>query len=316
MYKKSNLIERPKPLTLSEFHKKRNSICLWHEMGGLGDVLMHRMLFENIKNLDNSLHVTFACLPEYMDVAKDHPYIDCVVDSKKLNANDFGMVYNTCVTIADRYENSIAPFCKEHRSDLWAKVCGMELSNHEMHFNFDEKILNKCRTKLKELSKNPDKPIIIFSPISKMATKSLLPHQIQAVFEATKEVNLIGIHKTDIQELKKLNVPVLNNIEIKEWMCYVAAADYVISVDSAVFHMAGGLKKPLVGIFTFADGKIYGKYFDFILVQKHRDNGNWDCGPCFKFCNCPKSTKIQKPCLTEITAEEIKNGISLMFKKW
>jgi len=48
-----------------------------------------------------------------------------------------------------------------------------------------------------------------------------------------------------------------------------------------VVDLAGGLGKPLCGIFTFADGKIYGKHYDFVLVQKHRDNGNWNCGSCF-----------------------------------
>jgi ADP-heptose:LPS heptosyltransferase len=92
--------------------------------------------------------------------------------------------------------------------------------------------------------------------------------------------------------------------------------DYMITVDTAAFHLAGGLRKPLCGIFTFADGKVYGKHYDFTLVQKHRDNGNWECGPCFKFGNCIKSRKQLKPCLTEITETEIISGIDEMFKKW
>lgn len=316
MANRSNLIQRPKPLSLRDFYKRKDSVLFWHELGGLGDVLMHRMLFNEVRKTSPSIKINFACLPDYMNAAKDHPCIDKVLNSKNINVDDFGIVYNTCVTVVDRYENAVAPFCKEHRSDLYAKVCNITLSEHDMNFNLDKDLIQICKTNMKSKFKNPEKPIVLFSPVSKMATKSLLTHQIQAVVDATKELNLIGIHNSEISDLKNLNIPVINNINIVDWMCYVAAADYVISVDSAVFHMAGGLKKPLVGIFTFADGKCYGKYFDFILIQKHRDHGNWDCGPCFKFCACPKSQKLQKPCLTEITSEEIKNGILKMLEKW
>ena len=72
----------------------------------------------------------------------------------------------------------------------------------------------------------------------------------------------------------------------------------------------------MTGIFTFANGKTYGKYYDFILVQKHMDDGNWDCGPCYNYRICPKTQKELKPCLTELTEKEIKEGINKMFKKW
>jgi hypothetical protein len=63
-------------------------------------------------------------------------------------------------------------------------------------------------------------------------------------------------------------------------------------------------------IFTFADGKIYGKYYPTMtLVQLHKDDGDWDCGPCYTFEKCPKCTSTIKPCLTELTAERIQQGI-------
>ena len=158
--------------------------------------------------------------------------------------------------------------------------------------------------------------MVALAPVSKMQTKTLLPEQLKAVIEATRDCNVFGLHTTEIKGLKELGLPTVSNISLDDWMYYIAAADYVISVDTAAFHMAGGLKKPLVGIFTFADGKAYGKYFDFILVQKHRDNGNWDCGPCYKVGNCPKCSKGPKPCLTELKPEEISDGIRKMFQRW
>ena len=296
-----------KPLSLKDFYKKRNRILIWHDKGGLGDVLMQRMLFEDFKNLCPTSDLIFACLPEYMDAVKDNPYIQEVIDSRTVNLQDFLMHYNTCVSVADRYENYFAP-CPENRADIWAKYCGVELTNHEMHFKLDEQLIKEYKLKLQAFKPGP---IVLLAPSSKMAVKTLLSNQIDSIREITQDFNLIAIHNKEIS-----NLPGIYNASLKEWMYYIAAADYVISVDTAAFHMAGGLKKPLVGIFTFADGKAYGKYYDFVLVQKHRDNGNWDCGPCFKFAGCPKCNKPLKPCLTELSKEEIQQGIITMFKKW
>lgn len=299
----------PKPLGLKEFYKKRNKVLLWHDKGGLGDALMQRMLFQDFKNLCPNIEITFACLPEYINAIKDHEDLYDVLDSRNVNLNEFILHYNTCVSIADKYENFHAP-CQEHRSDIWAKYCGMALKTHDMKFNLDKEKTQKYRNKLKELSKN-EGPIVLFSPVSKMSVKTLLPDQIEAVQNATKHANLITIHNQKIQ-----NLDGIYDASLEDWMYYISASDYVISVDSAAFHMAGGLRKPLMGIFTFADGKAYGKYFDFILVQKHRDNGNWDCGPCFKFADCFKCKTNLKPCLTELSSEEIANGVKAMFDKW
>lgn len=304
-----------KPLSLKSFYEKKDEILIWHDKGGLGDVLMQRMMFKDFKELLPNSNLVFACLPEYIDAAKDHPSISKVIDSRYVKPEEYVAHYNTCVTIADRYENRKSPFCTEHRADIWSKYCGVSLKNHDMLFNLDQNMVGKCREKMQSFFKN-ERPIVLFSPTSKMKIKSLLKDQIDAIIESTKHCNLVGIHRDIIPELQVKNIPILHHISIKEWMGYIAASDYVISVDSAAFHMAGGLKKPLVGIFTFADGKVYGKHFDFILVQKHRDNGNWSCGPCFKFHNCPKCKTALKPCLTELGTIEITEGVNAMFEKW
>jgi ADP-heptose:LPS heptosyltransferase len=285
-----------------------------HEKGGLGDVFMHRMILEDFKRIMPDAEITVACLPAYMDATKDHPCISEVADAKTIDTNNFIQSYNTCVTVADRYENRHAP-CKEHRSDIWAAYCGFELTNHEMHLELDEGLLEKCRKKMEAVRK-PGTALVALAPVSAMLTKTLLDWQLDAILDVLQDQTVVAFHKSPIPHLEKRNVAGMYNTSIKEWMCLLACADYVISVDTAAFHLCGGLKKPLMGIFTFADGKAYGKYFDFVLVQKHRDNGDWDCGPCFIFNNCPKCRKQIKPCLTELTVEELQTGVKQMFEKW
>lgn len=306
----------PKPLSLAEFYKRRNTVLIWHEKGGLGDVFMQRMMLEDFREtLPPDCELVFACLPEYIDAIKDHPHVAKVVDARAVDPKDYLACYNTCVTIADKYENFHAPNCLEHRSDIWARACGVSLKKHEMHIRLDPQVIEEGHRRMNILRK-PGKPVIAFAPISKMATKSLLPSQMAAVAKAAKDCTLVGLHTQEVKELTRLGVSGIYGSTILEWMGHINAADYVISVDTAAFHLAGGLKKPLVGIFTFADGKAYGKYFDFVLIQKHRDNGDWDCGPCFKFGDCPKCKTTPKPCLTEISAEMLERGVQEMLERW
>lgn len=302
----------PPEVSIKDYYVNKDKILIWHEKGGLGDVFMQRMLISDFKKLSPTSEIHFACLPEYFDAVYDHPDITQVWDARKINTQQFGIVYNTCVTIADRYENKYAPNCTAHRSDIWAASCGVNLESHDMKFNLPENLIQKCKDEISTIIQ-PNKPLVILAPISKMSNKTLLPHQLEAVLNALKNCNVIIMHN---KEIPNVNIPVLNK-SIKEFMGYIHLADYVISVDTAAFHLAGGMNKPCLGIFTFADGKTYGKYFkNTELVQLHRDNGNWACGPCFKFGECPKCKTHLKPCLTEITEEMLTTGISKLFNRF
>lgn len=302
------------PLSIKRFHKIRKKILFWHEMGGLGDVLIHRMLFDDVKRVMPDCEIVFACLPDYFDAARDHPLISEVIDSRLVNPSDYLVVYNTCVTIADRYEYTQAP-CDKNRADIWAESIGLKLTTHEMQLTLSKENIQYGRDKLNEL-KTKDAPTIALIPTSAMVSKNLTSAQIQAILKKLKDFNVFGINKKFIHDLTIAGIPCLVDQTIPQWMGVLNAADYVISVDTAAFHLCGGLKKPLMGIFGWSDGLTYGKYYDFVLVQKHRLNGNWDCGPCFCFNSCPKSRGPVKPCITELSIEEIYVGIDKMFKKW
>jgi ADP-heptose:LPS heptosyltransferase len=127
----------------------------------------------------------------------------------------------------------------------------------------------------------------------------------------------VCIHNTPVPEMTEAPVLVVDNV--RTWMGVIHAADLVVSVDTAAFHCAGGMKKPLVGMFTWADGLAYGKWFDFALVQKHRAyTPGWGCGPCYKWHECPKCPELhqRKPCLAEISVDDIMAGVTALFGRW
>lgn len=304
----------PKPLSVRQFYQKRNEVLILRETGGLGDILMHRMMFEDFKDLMPDCKLIFACPSQYHEIVKDHPFLDGVLDSRTVNVHDYVIYYNT-TSACCRYEMKKAPYADKHRSDIWANHCGIELKKHNMHLNVSKELKEFGYETMQRLCNG--RPTVLIAPISAMFTKNLLYEQLEGTVQGLRDRGyfVCSIHSKPIDELERLKVPTICGLKLREWMAVVDAANYVISVDTSTFHLAGGLSKPLVGIFTFADGKVYGKYFDFELVQKHRDNGDWDCGPCYSWCNCIKTKKVPKPCLTEITSEMILEAADRIFLK-
>lgn len=302
------------PLSVRQFHEKRNKVLILRETGGLGDILMHRMMFEDFKLLAPDLEVVFACPTKYHSAVEDHPFIDEVLDSQKVDTKEY-VTYYTTTSACTRHEMAMAPLSQKHRSDIWANHCGLELTRHNMHIRLKPEYRQSASERLKKDRDGHKGPTVVICPMSAMIVKNLTEQQQYSVIE---ELHKLGcfVYVLHHKSMPHLSVPVWHDLSIRQWMGAIDVADYVVTVDTAGFHYAGGIGKPLTGIFTFADGKVYGRYFDFILVQKHRDNGDWDCGPCYYWPTCPKIKTVPKPCLTELTTGMIMEGIQKMFEKW
>ncbi len=310
---RSQPIEPRNQRSLSEYYSNRNLVLINREIGGLGDVLMHRMLFEDVAKAGVRVH--FACPKQYHPAVQDHPFVEAVLDCAEVNPYDYVASYNT-TTACGRYESRIAPLSDLHRSDIWARHCGVDLVNHEMHVRLSDEEVECGRRTLEKIG--PVGKTVAVCPVSAMTGKNLVGVQLTGVLRGLRDMGLspFGLHSKPVPEVEGNRVPMVCGIPIRQWMGVMTAADYVVAVDTSAFHLAGGIKKPLVGVFSFADGKTYGKYYDFELVQKHRDDGNWSCGPCYNWTLCPKSKQSRKPCITEITSRDVLDAFERLLQKY
>lgn len=293
---------------LKQFLDKRYNVLVKRQKGGLGDIFMHRMIFEDMKKLLPRATLTFACPEQYHPAVIDHPFIDRVVDSGSADENDYGVHYNTSWICSD-YELEHAPFNKKHRADIWADYCGVSLKTHNMNFVISEQEKDDINKVLKE--NNINRPFVVVCPVTAMVSKNLDPHQILPVCERLKKLgfSVAFLHNRDLPEYGRT----LHFLNTRQFMALISVADMVVAADTAALHCAGGMGRPTVGVFGWADGKVYGKYYEnFFLVQKHReDDPEWQCGPCYNLNICPKCevTKFRKPCITEINADFIWGGV-------
>lgn len=288
----------------------KDKIAVYREVGGLGDILMHRMIFEDMKLIWPEVKITFACPKRYHEAVADHPFIDQVIDSKEINHKEYLTVYDTSRSC---YQTEMvqAPQVKDHRSDIWAKTCGLTLSRHEMHIKLTSEEISKVKKII------PSKHYALIAPITAMNSKNLEVNQIKNVEKHLEKMGLdvFYLHDKELPEFGKT----IHGIGIRDMVAAINGSSLIVAADTAAFHMAGGMKKPVVGVFGWADGKIYGKYYPQCqIVQKHReDDPNWTCGPCFKFYCCPKCDLkiVRKPCITEINSDMIIEGIERLTKK-
>ena len=307
------------PISLKDHHKRRNKILIKRRVGGFGDILMQRMLFEDFSKSFPEAELTFACPMAYIEMAKNHPFAK-IADIGTIDERDYGVIYD--LTTACRvHESRHGINNKDHRSDIWGDHCGVTLTEHNMFLKPDLDMLKQCKEALKQYNKE-NKPTVLLVTASTKDDfgigKSLTYDQITDVVNSLRNQGFYVFTISDERQIvyDHLGVDQITSIHHQAWICLVELSDFVISVDTATFHIAGGLGKPLVGIFSFTDGKVYGKYYDFILVQKHRDNGDWDCGPCFNSTCCPKSKSTQKPCITELSSASILRGFAEALSKW
>lgn len=341
--RRSKPIIKPKIFNLGDFWNNRDKILIVRAVGGLGDILMHRMIFEGFKEIMPSAEIHFACPQRYHPALDDHPFIDKLLDSDLIDKSelftaiveedkqkelelrgkgyflrqDYIISYIT-TTVCGRTEVGWAPYSKLHRSDIWAGHCGVELTNHNMRLTVDPAHRQKARELIDKARQN-DGPVVAFCPISAMTGKNLEGTQITETLNGLldRKLSVLGVHNSMVCELEKMGIPLICQASVKTWIALIDEVDFVVTVDSAAFHCAGGLGKPMVGIFSWADGKVYGQYYsNWELVQHHRDNGNWNCGPCYNWGCCSlQQHGHRKPCITEISSEMILDGVDRLLTK-
>ena len=307
-----------KQLSLKEYNNRNKKILFKRRTGGFGDILMMRMIFEDIKKEYPDFSIHWAIPSKYIQIGS-HPFVDEIVEYEKVNRKNYINSINlseACIT----YEMVHKKNCDLHRSDIWANKCGVTLKNHNMFLTPCSKSLEKIKNLIEENKKFKNSKTILFCPYSANIAKDLEDKQIKFIIDYLEKlkINCFIVHnQTDLRLINK-QYPLLEINNFKDVIAAHYLADGTISVDTGHLHCAAGLKKPLMGIFGYIDGYVYCKYYDLVLLQKHRKNNNWSCdGPCWFYleCSVPHSTQ-QKPCMTMLSEEEISEKINLFLNKY
>ena len=306
-------------ISLKQHQERKNKVLIQRRTGGFGDTFVVRMLFQDLNQYFPELDFYYTCPPYFLPAMEDHPFVKTICLSK-VKPYEYGIILDI-TTPCSIHEAATGSNNTLQRSDIWAKYLGVTLNNHEMHIKVDNQEKQKIQDIILRKNIN-DLPVALIAITSTNdnfgKSKSLTPELTYSLVQNLRMQGfyVVSIHNEINPILFELDVLQFINMPMKEWIALVDSVQLVASIDSSTFHLAGGLKKPLLGIFTFYDGNIVGKHYDFVLIQKHRNNGNWDCGPCANVFTCKKCDTFPKPCLTEIKSLDLEKGILACKQKW
>lgn len=302
---------------IKKYYSSRNKICISRKCGGFGDILVSRMIFEDLKKCNPEFEIIYAIPTIFHQVAANHPHIDKLIDCNENDPNDFISVYDI-TNICSGYEAVKRKNLDKHRADIWAESIGIKLNNHNMHLPKFEEFKSKIYDMWKKLGYKEGQKIVCITPKSAVQIRNLPDEIVKLLIEKFTRDDVFLFLLNHIPVLNFQNIPFCRGSNYTETMAILSYIDGLISTDTGTLHCAGGYQKPILGIFNYTSGKIIGKYYDNIIIVQKTDEHDekWICGPCNDYSRCPFEIKDHVlQCTKEITTEMINEGISKFNQK-
>jgi ADP-heptose:LPS heptosyltransferase len=123
------------------------------------------------------------------------------------------------------------------------------------------------------------------------------------------------IHSERQAEFDRLGVEQFTSIHPQAWISLVSLADYVITIDTATLHIAGGLKKPTVAVFAFTPSLPYIKYYT--NIEPIQGPCPWGYQGCFTtYIHCKKKDAEPFPCQAGLVSSDILASFDRLVRKF
>lgn len=304
-----NFKKNHRNISVSKYKQIKNKILLFRNIGGYGDILAMRMIFEDLRKQYPDFLFDWAVPHGYFAAAKHHPFVNNILYCGDYDEDEYLAAYNLSHS-CQKYEWSKGKFNDKNRADIWANGIGATLNNHNMWLPSYHQHKEKILTDLKNIGWDGRKKLVLFAPRSAMSVKNLTVDQCAHIKKMTEDYFLFILHTVPIIEISHLKIPIIFNYKLDECMACTEIVDFVIATDTGHMHCAAGYKKPTLAIFCYTDGRIIAKYYDTVkVVQNHYLDDPDYCGPCNNYGTCTRDEQAKiKPCLTDVTNEMIYEG--------
>ena len=304
----------------------RCDVLLINKLGGIGDILCTRLIFEDLKQVPQIGKITFAVPREYLPLIEDHPFIDYKMAVEDLDPKSFDkyILVKDITQVPGQIEHRTMPNVTKNRSDILAESIGLELKSHRGHLTFSSQEIDWARKYIRKFGQG--KKVGIF-PFTSHRSKDLEITLVRELVWWCRKEGYIPIIIHD-KEIEIKNVIVINNLDIRQWMVVVSLLDAVVTAATATFWISHLTYRPTVAIFGCEDLKIFGKYFlglrsiqrgiprkkrlpyPTITTKQERiekNVGKWQFCPCWDSRKCAFKKWGEYPtlCLESIKLEEV-----------
>lgn len=321
---KNRQVDKLPNLTFKKLINSVDKCVLIRSYGNIGDLIMMRMIFEDLKKQSQS-HVSFCCTELYLDMIEDHPFLDsCFAweecgsfDNPKLSESFF-IAANLDQACVD-YEREHGRDTNKNRSDIWAESFGLNLENHNPHICLTQNELDQADQLLNQQLGTGKK--VLISAWTTTGIKNLPDHQVRWIIDDVKKRGMIPfiLHNQSVKNFE--DIPSLKSKTYRELFSMVACCDYAVSADTGAMHVGGAVGLPTLGIFGHVNHDVMLRYYpNAIGLQLNQSDAEpgMDCVPCYNWStSCPylKDQKYPLKCLNDISHESYLKRLDELFTK-
>ncbi|GAF79599.1 unnamed protein product, partial [marine sediment metagenome] len=305
-------------------------VLLINRLGGVGDILCARLIFEDLKRMPNIGDTAFAVPRRYLPVIEDHPYIDCKIAVEDLeNVTDY-VISKDITEVCDKLERWTRGNINQNRADIYADSIGLKLKNHNGHLSFTDREMEFAKVFMRQLGKGKKVGI---APFTSHASKDLgkqLARDLVFWCRRRKAMPLVfHDEKISIEEAE-----VVSGLPLRQWMAVVSLLDAVVTASTAMFWVAQLTRRPTVVIAGYEDARVFGKYHpDLAIVQRcargerkliarqekeiEKFNGDWSHCPCWSAQRCAFRKWREYPlfCLDSIRIDEVVKPLARILRR-
>lgn len=307
-----------------------NKTLLCWRHGGIGDLMFMMPALRHLKNKFPTCKIHIAMGLKYVDIYRNIPYVDVVsrlpLDVEFLKSADYHLHFEQIIEGSKLAEKVNAYDLFLDRFNIDPKLIADTEKIPDVFFTKDEE--DKAEEVLEKYGFGDDDVIIgmqlaASSPIRTFPT-SRLHHVAAALLQRKARIILLG-SPAQIQigeaireafaEQPELMKGIVNGPEtglsLRESMALVKRCNLVIAPDSAMIHIAAGLRVPIIGLYgPFPSDLRMRYYYNAIGI-----NGKAVCAPCFEHSHGPCRKGNPSPCFNLIDPDQILNAVDILLNK-
>jgi hypothetical protein len=150
-----------------------------------------------------------------------------------------------------------------NRLDMWSRWFGLQVETARTNIVIRDDERSAARRRLQQTA-GTGRPICLLAPFAYNRTKSFPWFAPLAARLEAEGYAVILLHNRRVPH----RLPTLFDLSLRQMGAACAAADLIVSVDTAAYHWGGILGRPTVGIFNVNNGAAYAKYYPTATIAQ------------------------------------------------
>ena len=309
--------------------------------GGIGDIVILSSSLRNLKNRLPWRPLVLATLPEHVCLLKGQPFLDEVISIEEIGNRIFYRVIDCNNWVEPPVMGGKLPFqvyTSEDRSNVFDMCLGVTGGEKKFSVswsaiashNIEEIIKPSKEDKFIGVHATARAPIRSIPPeyIKPLVEKISQEFECKIVlFGQLQEPNVtpfwssmsIRSYYADYRRLRELEMPnvinLLDKLNIKEMVSLCSFLDFIITSDTAPYHIAAALDKPCLALFGNISPCTRTTYYPTVkVIYAPEVNRDLHCCPCWDVVNSCSPTKYTGDCMRSITPDVIVEKLKEIWK--